>query len=219
MIVLIDNYDSFTWNLWHFLSDLGADVYTIRNDAASVSDILAMDPQGIVISPGPGVPSNAGIIEDLITSSAGKVPLLGVCLGHQAICTAFGGSLTHFVPPMHGKLSHIHHSNEGLFKGIPDKFIVTRYHSLIADESTLPKSLRVTAYTEDGKIMGVQHKEFHVFGLQFHPESIASFGGYRLLRHFLEHTGINTLVNEDRMILLESQLLSLSEKFPEQVHV
>ncbi len=219
MIVLIDNYDSFTWNLWHFLSDLGANVHTIRNDAASVSDIMAMDPKGIVISPGPGVPSNAGIIEELIMFSAGKVPLLGVCLGHQAICTAFGGSLTHFAPPMHGKLSQIHHGNQGLFKGIDDKFIVTRYHSLIAEERTLPNSLTVTARTEDGKIMGVQHKEFHIFGLQFHPESIASSGGYRLLRNFLEHTGINTLVDEDRQILLESQLLSLSEKFPEQVHV
>ncbi len=219
MIVLIDNYDSFTWNLWHFLSDLGADVHTIRNDAASISEIMAMDPQGIVISPGPGVPSNAGIIEELITSTVGKVPLLGVCLGHQAICTAFGGSLTYFAPPMHGKLSYIHHRSEGLFKGIDDKFIVTRYHSLIADESTLPKSLTVTARTEDGKIMGVQHEEFPIFGLQFHPESIASTGGYRLLRHFLKHTGINTLVDENRMIVLESQLLSLSEKFPEQIHV
>ncbi len=148
MIVLIDNYDSFTWNLWHFLSDLGAEVKTIRNDAASCAKILAMKPHGIVISPGPGVPKNAGMIEDLIRAAAGTIPVLGVCLGHQAICTAFGGKLTHFAPPMHGKLSRIQHDNTGVFEGVADNFIVTRYHSLIADEEHIPDVLSINARTE-----------------------------------------------------------------------
>ena len=219
MIVLIDNYDSFTWNLWHFLSDLGAEVKTIRNDAASCAEILAMKPHGIVISPGPGVPKNAGMIEDLIRAAAGTIPVLGVCLGHQAICTAFGGKLTHFAPPMHGKLSRIQHDNTGVFEGVADNFIVTRYHSLIADEEHIPDVLSINARTEDGKIMGLQHKEFPIFGVQFHPESIASSGGYRILRRFLEHTGSNNLVDDTTLEALEAQLLKLDKKFPEQVHV
>ena len=219
MIVLIDNYDSFTWNLWHFLSDLGVEVKTIRNDVATCAEILAMNPHGIVISPGPGVPGNAGMIEELIRAAAGKVPLLGVCLGNQAICTAFGGTLTHFTPPMHGKLSRIQHDNTGVFEGLKDNFIVTRYHSLIVDEKYIPDVLSVNARTEDGKIMGLQHKEFPIFGVKFHPESIASSGGYRILCRFLEHTGINNLADNAAIDALEAQLLKLDEKFPEQVHV
>src|SRR6056300_1105600 len=141
MFILIDNYDSFTWNLWHFLSDLGAEVITIRNDAKSVEEILAMQPSGLVLSPGPGVPADAGILVDLIKAAPASLPIMGVCLGHQAICTAFGGKLKHFSPPMHGKLSYITHQNQGIFEGIDSQFVVTRYHSLLADEAHLPDCL------------------------------------------------------------------------------
>lgn len=219
MIILIDNYDSFTWNLWHFLSDLGAEVQIIRNDKMSVDEVLALRPTGIVLSPGPGVPQDAGILEPLISSAAGNIPLLGVCLGHQAICTAFGGKLTHFAPPMHGKLSRIQHLNTGLFEGLEQDFIVTRYHSLIADEQTLPSCLEVTARTDDQKIMAVQHRQFPVFGVQFHPESIASAGGYRLLQAFLASTGHNNFPDEHQMKALEDQLIALDKRFPDHVHI
>ena len=184
MIILIDNYDSFTWNLWHFLSDLGAEVTTIRNDAKSVEEILAMQPSGLVLSPGPGVPADAGILVDLIKAAPASLPIMGVCLGHQAICTAFGGKLKHFSPPMHGKLSYITHQNQGIFEGIDSQFVVTRYHSLLADEAYLPDCLNITATTADGKIMGLQHQSRPIHGVQFHPESIASAGGYRLLQDY-----------------------------------
>ena len=219
MIILIDNYDSFTWNLWHFLSDLGAEVKTIRNVAMSAEEVLALSPSGIVLSPGPGIPSDAGILEELVTCAAGQIPILGVCLGHQGICTAFGGSLTHFAPPMHGKLSVISHHGDGIFEGVEDEVIVTRYHSLIAQPETLPDCLKPTAFTADGKIMGIQHTEYPIYGVQFHPESIASAGGYRILRNFLSQTGQNKLVSEDRMKELESQLIKLEKLFPDQVHV
>ena len=219
MIILIDNYDSFTWNLWHFLSDLGAEVTTIRNDAKSVEDILAMQPSGLVLSPGPGVPADAGILVDLIKAAPASLPIMGVCLGHQAICTAFGGKLKHFSPPMHGKLSYITHQNQGIFEGIESQFVVTRYHSLLADEAYLPDCLNITATTADGKIMGLQHQSRPIHGVQFHPESIASAGGYRLLRAFLALTGQNKLPDEAEMLRLESQLLALDKKFPDQVHV
>ena len=219
MIILIDNYDSFTWNLWHFLSDLGAEVTTIRNDAKSVEDILAMQPSGLVLSPGPGVPADAGILVDLIKAAPASLPIMGVCLGHQAICTAFGGKLKHFSPPMHGKLSYITHQNQGIFEGIDSQFVVTRYHSLLADEAYLPDCLNITAATADGKIMGLQHQSRPIHGVQFHPESIASAGGYRLLRAFLALTGQNKLPDEAEMLRLESQLLALDKKFPDQVHV
>ncbi|MEK9573956.1 MAG: anthranilate synthase component II [Candidatus Puniceispirillaceae bacterium] len=219
MIILIDNYDSFTWNLWHFLSDLGAEVTTIRNDAKSVEDILAMQPSGLVLSPGPGVPADAGILVDLIKAAPASLPIMGVCLGHQAICTAFGGKLKHFSPPMHGKLSYITHQNQGIFEGIDSQFVVTRYHSLLADEAYLPDCLNITATTADGKIMGLQHQSRPIHGVQFHPESIASAGGYRLLRAFLALTGQNKLPDEAEMLRLESQLLALDKKFPDQVHV
>ena len=219
MIILIDNYDSFTWNLWHFLSDLGAEVTTIRNDAKSVEEILAMQPSGLVLSPGPGVPADAGILVDLIKAAPASLPIMGVCLGHQAICTAFGGKLKHFSPPMHGKLSYITHQNQGIFEGIDSQFVVTRYHSLLADEAYLPDCLNITATTADGKIMGLQHQSRPIHGVQFHPESIASAGGYRLLRAFLALTGQDKLPNEAEMLRLESQLLALDKKFPDQVHV
>lgn len=219
MIILIDNYDSFTWNLWHFLSDLGAEVITIRNDAKSVEEILAMQPSGLVLSPGPGVPADAGILVDLIKAAPASLPIMGVCLGHQAICTAFGGKLKHFSPPMHGKLSYITHQNQGIFEGIDSQFVVTRYHSLLADEAHLPDCLNITATTADGKIMGLEHQSRPIHGVQFHPEFIASAGGYRLLRTFLALTGQNNLPDEAEMLRLESQLLALDKKFPDQVHV
>ena len=219
MIILIDNYDSFTWNLWHFLSDLGAEVTTIRNDAKPVEEILAMQPSGLVLSPGPGVPADAGILVDLIKAAPASLPIMGVCLGHQAICTAFGGKLKHFSPPMHGKLSYITHQNQGIFEGIDSQFVVTRYHSLLADEAYLPDCLNITATTADGKIMGLQHQSRPIHGVQFHPESIASAGGYRLLRAFLALTGQNKLPDEAEMLRLESQLLALDKKFPDQVPV
>ncbi len=220
MIILIDNYDSFTWNLWHFLSDLGAEVETIRNDSMSADDVLARKPEGLVLSPGPGVPAQAGMIEELIKKAAPlKLPIFGVCLGHQAVGTAFGGRLTRIDPPMHGKLSYITHERQGLFSGLPERFVVTRYHSLIIDESCLPDCLNVTARTDDDKIMGVQHRDLPIYGVQFHPESIASAGGYRLLRAFLAKTGLNNLPDEDKMNSLEGQLLRLDEKFPDQIHV
>ena len=219
MIILIDNYDSFTWNLWHFLSDLGAEVKTIRNDAMTVEEILTLKPNGLVLSPGPGVPADAGIMVELIKAAPANLPIMGVCLGHQAICTAFGGKLKNFSPPMHGKLSYIKHKEQGIFEGIEEEFVVTRYHSLLADENHFPACLEITATTKDSKIMALQHEDRPVYGVQFHPESIASKGGYRLLRAFLGVTGQNYLPNEKEIRRLESQLLELDKKFPDQVHV
>ena len=223
MIVLIDNYDSFTWNLWHFLSDLGAEVTTIRNDAMTAEQVMSLNPSGIVLSPGPGVPSQAGIIEDVIRLAAGKLPLLGVCLGHQAICTAFGGTITHFSPPMHGKLSRITHTGAGIFEGLEQGFVVTRYHSLVAEAKSLPDCLEAVAFTQadadNRKIMAVRHKEYDIYGVQFHPESIASAQGYRLLRAFLATTGQNEFPSDAKMAELENQLIALDTLFPDQVHV
>ena len=222
MIILIDNYDSFTWNLWHFLSDLGADVKTIRNDAFSVSEILEMGPSGIVISPGPGRPEQAGICEDLIIKAAPTIPILGVCLGHQAIATAFGGSLRLLSPPVHGKLSYIEHQNIGMFEGLEQLFPVTRYHSLIVNREDLPDELEIIAQTSaehsEGVIMGLQHKSYPCMGVQFHPESIASVGGYRILAHFLRKTGKNN-ITDSLIHNLEQQTLRLDIRFPEQIHV
>ena len=222
MIILIDNYDSFTWNLWHFLSDLGADVKTIRNDTFSVSEILEMKPSGIVISPGPGRPEQAGICEDLIIKAAPTIPILGVCLGHQAIATAFGGSLRLLSPPVHGKLSYIEHQNIGMFEGLEQLFPVTRYHSLIVNRADLPDELEIIAQTSaeqsEGIIMGLQHKSYPCMGAQFHPESIASVGGYRILAHFLRKTGKNC-ITDSLIHNLEQQTLRLDIRFPEQIHV
>jgi len=185
MFLLIDNYDSFVYNLWHFLGELGAEVLVKRNDALSVDEALALRPQGIVISPGPSDPDHAGICLDLVRR-AGRIPLLGVCLGHQALGQAVGGKVVRAPEPMHGKLSAIHHDGTGVFAGLPNPFRATRYHSLVVERSSLPNTLRVTAWTEDGLIMGVAHRERPLHGVQFHPESIASVAGHSLLKNFLD---------------------------------
>jgi anthranilate synthase component 2 len=185
MFLLIDNYDSFTYNLWHYLSELGAEVSVKRNDALSVDDALALKPQGIVLSPGPSDPDRAGICLDLIRRS-GNIPLLGVCLGHQAIGQALSGKVVRAPQPMHGKLSAIRHDGSGVFKAMPNPFNATRYHSLIVERSSLPDGLRVTAETADGIIMGLAHKTRPIHGVQFHPESIASQAGHALLKNFLD---------------------------------
>ncbi|HUE19079.1 MAG TPA: aminodeoxychorismate/anthranilate synthase component II [Stellaceae bacterium] len=184
MFLLIDNYDSFTYNLWHYLGELGAEVSVKRNDALLVEDALGMKPQGIVLSPGPSDPDRAGICLELIRR-AGNIPLLGVCLGHQAIGQALGGKVVRAPKPMHGKLSAMRHDGSGVFKGLPNPFNATRYHSLIVERPSLPESLRVTAETDDGIIMGLAHKTRPVHGVQFHPESIASQSGHDLLKNFL----------------------------------
>ena len=185
MFLLIDNYDSFTYNLWHYLGELGAEVVVRRNDALTVAQALAMTPQGIVLSPGPCDPDRAGICLELITGAAGMVPLLGVCLGHQAIGQAFGGQVVRAPAPMHGKLSDIRHTGTGLFAGLPNPFRATRYHSLLVERATLPAALEVTAETEDGLIMGLAHRQLAIHGVQFHPESIETEHGHALLRNFL----------------------------------
>lgn len=189
MIILIDNYDSFTWNLYHFLGDLGAETMIHRNDKISVGQVMSSRPEAIVISPGPGVPAQAGIIIDLISEAAGKVPVFGVCLGLQAIGEAFGGEVVRAPAQMHGKLSAVKHTGSGVFKGLPQHFSATRYHSLVVDRKTLPGELEVTAET-DGIIMGLQHKTKNVHGVQFHPESIASEHGHDILRNFLDLAGV-----------------------------
>jgi anthranilate synthase component 2 len=185
-ILLLDNYDSFTYNLVHYLGELGAEVAVHRNDQISVADILKMKPDGIVISPGPGNPQESGICLDLIKQASGKIPILGVCLGHQAIGEAFGGKVIRAPKPMHGKVSAIYHEGTSVFKDLPIPFNATRYHSLIVDRASLPDCLEVTAVTsDDGLIMGLAHKTHNTHGVQFHPESIASEYGHELIRNFL----------------------------------
>jgi anthranilate synthase component 2 len=184
MFLLIDNYDSFTYNLWHYLGELGAEVVVRRNDAMTVEAALALRPQGIVISPGPSDPDRAGICLDLVRR-AGTLPILGVCLGHQVIGQVFGGNVVRAPLPMHGKLSAIRHGGTGLFAGLPNPFQATRYHSLIVDRASWPNGLTITADTADGIVMGLQHRERPIHGVQFHPESIASIGGHLLLGNFL----------------------------------
>ena len=188
MIILIDNYDSFTWNLYHYLGDLGAETVVHRNDKISVGQVMSAKPEAIVISPGPGVPSQAGIIIDLVKEAAGKIPVFGVCLGLQAIGEAFGGIVVRAPSQMHGKVSHVKHDNKGVFAALPQDFSATRYHSLIVDRATLPAELEITAET-DGLIMGLQHKTKNVHGVQFHPESIASEHGHLILKNFLDLAG------------------------------
>jgi anthranilate synthase component 2 len=190
MLVLIDNYDSFTYNLVHYLGELGATCRVFRNDKISVADVLKLKPKGIVLSPGPCTPNEAGICLDLIGKAGPSIPVLGVCLGHQAIGQAYGGEVVRAPVPMHGKLSRITHTGKGVFKALPKTLAVTRYHSLIVDRKCLPDALIVTAKTSDGLIMGLQHKKHPVHGVQFHPESIASEHGHALLANFLELTGI-----------------------------
>jgi anthranilate synthase component 2 len=186
MFVLIDNYDSFTYNLFHYLAELGADVAVHRNDQIGVAELMALKPEGIVLSPGPCTPNEAGICLDLIGAAAGKIPLLGVCLGHQAIAQSFGGRVIRAPHLMHGKISEISNTGKGIFHGLPPRFRATRYHSLIAERSTLPDCLEITAETDDGLIMGLEHRQFEVHGVQFHPESIESEHGHDLLRNFLD---------------------------------
>jgi anthranilate synthase component 2 len=185
MIILIDNYDSFTWNLYHYLGELGADTIVHRNDKISVGQVISARPEAIVISPGPGTPSAAGIIIDLVKEAGGKIPIFGVCLGLQAIGEAFGGDVVRAPSQMHGKTSAVHHSNSGVFAGMPQDFKATRYHSLVVDKATLPADLEITAET-DGLIMGLRHKTKNIHGVQFHPESIASEHGHQLLKNFLD---------------------------------
>ena len=185
MLLLIDNYDSFTFNLVHFLGDLGARCEVWRNDKITVADVLARQPEAIVLSPGPCTPNEAGICLDLIAAAAGKVPVLGVCLGHQAIGQAFGGHVVRAHVPMHGKLSPVSHAGTDIFAGLPNPFQATRYHSLIVAREGLPDTLVPTAWLEDGTIMGMRHRSLPIFGVQFHPESIASECGHELLANFL----------------------------------
>jgi anthranilate synthase component 2 len=188
-ILLIDNYDSFTWNLYHFLGDLGAKTEVVRNDAITADEAIAMNPAAIVLSPGPCTPNEAGICLEVIEKASGKIPLMGVCLGHQAIGQAFGGKVIRAQEQMHGKLSEVESTGKGLFEGLPEQFNATRYHSLIVERSSLPDCLEVTASVGD-MIMGLQHKSLNVHGLQFHPESIASEHGHALLRNFLKLAGV-----------------------------
>ena len=185
VLLLIDNYDSFTYNLFHYLGELGADVRVVRNDEISADEALALKPQGIVLSPGPCTPNEAGICLDVIKKAAGNMPILGVCLGHQAIGQVYGGSIVRAPEPMHGKLSRVHHSGKSVFRGLNNDFLATRYHSLTIDPPSMPASLEVTATSEDGVIQGVMHKSHPVHGVQFHPESIASENGHALLNNFL----------------------------------
>ena len=186
MILMIDNYDSFTYNLVQYLSELGEVVEVRRNDQISIDEIKLFEPKAVVISPGPCTPNEAGISLEIVDELAGKVPILGVCLGHQAICQSFGATIIHAPELMHGKTSNIHHAGKGVFKGLPNPFIATRYHSLVADEDTLPDCLTITARTEDQQIMGVLHKELLIEGVQFHPESIATEHGHEMLKNFLD---------------------------------
>ncbi|MDX2309496.1 MAG: aminodeoxychorismate/anthranilate synthase component II [Hyphomicrobium sp.] len=190
MLLLIDNYDSFTYNLVHFLGELGAECEVHRNDKISTDDVMKKKPKAIVLSPGPCTPNEAGICLDLIRAAGPKIPLLGVCLGHQSIGQVYGGKVIRAPEPMHGKLSTIHHMGKSVFQGLPEHFEVTRYHSLIVERATLPDTLEITAETEDGIIMGLMHKTHPVHGVQFHPESIASEQGHALLANFLSIAGL-----------------------------
>ena len=185
MILLIDNYDSFTYNLFHYLGELGADVRVVRNDEISAAEALGMKPEGIVLSPGPCTPNEAGICLDVIKQANGTMPILGVCLGHQAIGQVYGGKIVRAPEPMHGKLSRMHHTGKSVFRGLNNDFFATRYHSLTIDPPSMPQSLEVTATSDDGVIQGVMHKSHPVHGVQFHPESIASENGHALLNNFL----------------------------------
>ena len=185
MLLLIDNYDSFTYNLFHYLGQLGADVLVKRNDEISAAEAIAMTPEAVVLSPGPCTPNEAGICLELIAKANGALPILGVCLGHQAIGQAYGGKVVRAPAPMHGKLSRIHHTGKSVFRGLDNDFLATRYHSLTIAPESMPADLEVTAVADDGGIMGVMHKTHPVHGVQFHPESIASENGHALLQNFL----------------------------------
>jgi anthranilate synthase/aminodeoxychorismate synthase-like glutamine amidotransferase len=223
LLILIDNYDSFTWNLWHFLSDLGAKVEIVRNDAVSADNIIARNPEGIIVSPGPGIPENAGITMALILAAKeAGTPLLGVCLGHQALAVAFGAAIKRVDPPVHGKLSLVEKTHSRAVKSdilalCPNEFPVTRYHSLVVDEASLSDKLTVTARTAAGAIMGLSHVEAELHGVQFHPESIASVAGYRILASFLQICG-HGITSDAALDALEAQILRLDQRFPDQMH-
>jgi anthranilate synthase/aminodeoxychorismate synthase-like glutamine amidotransferase len=185
-VLLVDNYDSFTYNLYQYLGELGADVRVVRNDELSAEAAIALAPERIVISPGPGTPDQAGITLDLIRRAAGRIPVLGVCLGHQALGQAFGGQVRRAPKLMHGKTSPIHHDGRTLFARLPDPFTATRYHSLIVERDSVPESLEISAWTDDGIVMGLRHRQYPLEGVQFHPESILTTVGKDLLRNFLE---------------------------------
>ena len=191
MLTLIDNYDSFTFNLVQFLGDLGADCQVVRNDKATPEDILAAKPQAIILSPGPCDPNKAGICLDLIKAAPEDIPIFGVCLGHQCIGQAFGGEIVRAEKIMHGKLSHIQHGGDGVFDGLPDPLTVTRYHSLVIAPDSMPNCLEIAAQTDDGIIMAVKHRSRPVYGVQFHPESIATAYGHKLLGNFLQTAGMH----------------------------
>jgi anthranilate synthase component 2 len=186
MLLMLDNYDSFTWNLVQYLGELGEEVHTVRNDALSVAELRDLGATRLVVSPGPRTPDEAGVSVECILSMAGQIPILGVCLGHQAIGRAFGAQVNRAQTVMHGKTSVIHHDRRGVFAGLPEHFQVMRYHSLAIDRATLPGCLEISAWTDDGEIMGVRHREFSVEGVQFHPESLASEHGHAMLRNFLK---------------------------------
>ena len=192
MITVIDNYDSFTWNLVHYLEQLGAETRVYRNDVKTSEEILAEKPDGIVLSPGPCSPNEAGICVDLIQKVPDALPVFGVCLGHQSIGQAFGGTVDAAQAIMHGKISAVHHEKDPMFEGIPDGFEAVRYHSLSVLADDLPETLEATAWTDDGEIMGLRHKKRPIFGVQFHPESIGTEHGFTLLRTFLAHCGVKT---------------------------
>ena len=193
MILVIDNYDSFTYNLVHYVNELGAETVVHRNDKISVQDALALKPEGVILSPGPCTPNEAGICLPLLRAAPEDLPILGVCLGHQAIGQAYGGEVIRAKALMHGKTSQIHHTGQGLFKDIPSPFTATRYHSLSVRRGDLPDVLEVTAWTQDDEVMGFQHKRRPVHGVQFHPESIATEYGHELLGNFLDLAGVKRL--------------------------
>jgi anthranilate synthase component 2 len=195
MILVIDNYDSFTYNLVHYLNELGAETLVHRNDALSAEQALALKPQGVLLSPGPCTPNEAGVCLELLEAAPADLPILGVCLGHQAIGQAYGGTVIRAASLMHGKTSAIHHTGQGVFEGLKNPFTATRYHSLSVRREDLPADLEVTAWTDDGEIMGFQHRSRPVHGVQFHPESIATECGHELLANFLKLAGVPQLAD------------------------
>jgi anthranilate synthase component 2 len=193
MILVIDNYDSFTYNLVHYLNELGAETHVVRNDALTAAEALGMRADAILMSPGPCTPNDAGVCLEVLATAPESLPIFGVCLGHQAMGQAFGGEVVRAKSIMHGKTSPIRHTGDGVFKGMADGFVATRYHSLAVRRETLPDVLEVTAWTEDGEIMGLRHKTRPIHGVQFHPESIATQGGHDLLGNFLDLAGVKRL--------------------------
>jgi len=186
MILMIDNYDSFTYNLVQYFGEMGASLKVARNDKISLTEIARMKPAGIVISPGPGFPKDAGVSNSIIAEFAGKIPMFGVCLGHQCIGEVFGGKVVKAARPMHGKTSKIYHNGKGVFKGLPDPFEAIRYHSLVVERKSFPDCLEITAQTKENEIMGLSHRKYPVWGVQFHPESILTAGGKKMLKNFME---------------------------------